>query len=346
MATTVQGLAPGSSDVAVAGRMPGTAATPRPGATRTPPLPPPATGTRTDHALLVLMAIIWGVNFGVLKLGTRHVDPATFNGVRVLLAALVLGAVAAFRGAPRPSRADALRLVGLGVLGHGLYQFCFIEGLARSASGTTALILAGGPGFVAITGRLLGVERPSARAWGGIALQIAGVAGVVFGSAAAPHEPGAGAATGVLLVLAASLAWSLYAVLVKPLTGRVDGVQVSAWTLAGGALTFGVSALPAVARGGLATLGVAGWAAMAYSGIFALSVAYLFYYRGVRTVGAVRTAMYTNLQPVVALGVGFIALGERPGGWQLAGASLIGAGLVASRESRRPHNGAGMTEQG
>ena len=68
---------------------------------------------------------------------------------------------------------------------------------------------------------------------------------------------------------------------------------------------------------------------MFYSGVLAL--AYLFYYRGVRTVGAVRTAMYTNLQPVVALGVGFVALGERPGAWQIVGAVLIGAGLLAPR---------------
>ncbi len=334
MATTVQGLAPGPSDVALAGTPPGPATTPRPGATRTTPPPPPTTSTRTDHALLVLMAAIWGVNFGVLKIGTRYVDPATFNGTRVLLAALVLGAVAAFRSAPRPSRADALRLVLLGVLGHGVYQFCFIEGLARTASGTTALILAGGPALVGIVGRVLGVERPSGRAWGGIALQLAGMAGVVLGSATDTADArGGNPIAGVLLVLAASLTWSFYAVLLKPLTQRVDGVQLSAWTLLGGALTLGASAVPAIARGALGSLGVVGWAAMSYSGVFALSIAYLFYYRGVRTVGAVRTAMYTNLQPVVALAVGFFALGERPGGWQLAGAALIGAGLVASRES-------------
>ncbi len=333
MATTVQGLAPGPSDVA-----PEPAPTPRPGATRTTPpsgaqSASAAAGTRADHALLVLMALIWGVNFSVLKVGTRYVDPATFNGARVLLATLVLAVAAAVRRAPAPSRADALRLVLLGVLGNGVYQLCFIEGLARSESGTTALILAGGPAFIGIIGRLVGTERPSARAWGGIALQVAGVAGVVFGAAAAMPAAGAtNAPVGVLLVVAASLAWSVYAVLLKPLARRVDGVQVAAWTLAGGALTLGAAAVPAIARGALGALPVQGWAAMAYSGVLALSVAYLFYYRGVRTVGAVRTAMYTNLQPVVALGVGFVALGERPGGWQLVGAGLIGAGLLASRD--------------
>lgn len=336
MATTVQGLAPGPSDVAPAGPVLVPALTPRPGATRATPDPSASGGTRTDHLLLVLMALIWGVNFSVLKVGTHYVDPATFNGARVLLATAVLGAVAVFRRAPRPSAADAVRLVLLGILGHGIYQLCFIEGLARTASGATALILAGSPALIGIIGRLLGVERPNARAWGGIALQLAGVAGVVFGAARASgvHGASTSATTGVLLVLAASLSWSVYVVLLKPLTRRIDGIQLAAWTLVGGALTLGASAVPAILRGALGALPAAGWAAMLYSGVLALSVAYLFYYRGVRTVGAVRTAMYTNLQPVVALGVGVVALGERPGVWQLAGAALIGVGLVASREQR------------
>ncbi len=340
MSTTVQGVAPGPADVD-AGEFP-PAAAPRPGATRDSSPPTAAAdasasgaGSPADHALLVLMAVIWGVNFSVLKVGTRYVDPATFNGVRVLLATAVLATAAAVRRAPRPSRADALRLVLLGVFGHGLYQLLFIEGLARTETGTTALIFAGGPAFVGVVGRLLGVERPSARAWGGIGLQLAGMAGVVFGSATAAATRAGGSASGTLFVLAASLTWSCYAVLLKPYTRRVDGVQLAAWTAAGGALTLGVSSLPAVARGALGALPPAGWAAMLYSGVLALALAYLFYYRGVRTVGPVRAAMYTNLQPVVALLVGFTVLGERPGAWQLAGAALIGAGLVASRGPSR-----------
>lgn len=343
MATTAQGLAPGPSDVEPAGTPVAPAplaSTPRPGATRDTPQTAAGASEATpaDHALLVLMAVIWGVNFSVLKVGTRYVAPATFNGARVLLALVALAGVAAARRAPGPSRRDAVRLVLLGVLGHGVYQLLFIEGLARTETGTTALIFAGGPAFIGIVGRLLGVERPSARAWGAIGLQLAGMAGVVFGAATAGAAV-AGAApratpAGVLLILAASLAWAFYAVLLKPYTRRVDGVQVAAWTLLGGALTLGLSAVPAVARGALGALPAAGWGAMFYSGVLALALSYVFYYRGVRTVGPVRTAMYGNLQPVVALGVGFVVLGERPGPWQLAGASLIGAGLLVATRGR------------
>ena len=74
-----------------------------------------------------------------------------------------------------PDRAHDYR-----VLGHGLYQFCFIEGLARSRAGTVALMLAASPAFIAIVGRIFRVERVGPRGWAGIALQLVGISFVVL----------------------------------------------------------------------------------------------------------------------------------------------------------------------
>jgi drug/metabolite transporter (DMT)-like permease len=222
MASTVQGLAPGRPDAVDA-----------PAAAAVATAPPP--GVRLTYALLVLMALIWGVNFSVLKLGTRYLQPLAFNGVRLLLAAAVLGALALARPAHRPSRGDALRLAGLGVLGHGVYQICFIEGITHATASTAALVMAASPAFIGIVGRLLGSERPSRHAWAGIGLQLAGMSGVVLGSAAQASAPGgASPVLGPGLVLFAALAWACYAVLLKPFAARVDPVHLSAWTLVGG----------------------------------------------------------------------------------------------------------------
>jgi drug/metabolite transporter (DMT)-like permease len=280
----------------------------------------------------MLMALIWGVNFSVLKLGTRYFDPLAFNGLRMMLAGAVLGAIAYGRRARMPSRRDAVRLAVLGVLGHGFYQVCFIEGIARSTASTAALVMAAGPAFIGIVGRLLGVERPTRAAWAGIALQLLGMAGVVFGSATQPSVPGQESGlVGPAFILVAALAWACYAVLLKPFTQRVDPMHLSAWTLLGGVATLVPLAAPGIVRLDAAAVPVFGWAAVGYSAILAMVVAYLFYYRGVRVVGAVRTAMFSNLQPIVALAVAALTLGERPGPWQLAGAVAIAAGLVVSR---------------
>lgn len=289
-------------------------------------------GAWLTNTLLLTMVVIWGVNFSVLKLGTQYLAPVPFNGLRLLLAAAVLGAIAvATRRDRMPTRADAVRMVLLGVIGHGLYQLLFIQGIARSTAGTAALVMAAGPAFTGVVGRLFRVEHPSRMAWLGIALQLTGMAGVVFGGARAAATTESATRLGPLFVLGAALTWAFYVVLLKPLAERVDPIQLSAWTLVGGVLTLGLLAVPDLVRLDYAALPAGAWFAVLYSGLLAMVVAYLFYYRGVRTVGPVRTAMFSNLQPIVALIVAFLVFNERPGPFQLAGAALIAAGLIVSR---------------
>ena len=62
-----------------------------------------------------------------------------------------------------------------------------------------------------------------------------------------------------------------------------------------------------------------------------LVIAYAFWYRGVRIIGPTRTAMYSNLQPLIAVLVAWAMLGEVPTLLQIAGAVSIMGGLLLSR---------------
>src|SRR3954465_7775549 len=102
--------------------------------------PQPAFGL-TD-VLLFLMAVIWGINFVVVKYATRIFPPVAFTGMRVGTAALFLvtfallrkGSVdetgerasgrSAFTSLTRP---DIVHLLAFGFLGNGLYQLFFVH---------------------------------------------------------------------------------------------------------------------------------------------------------------------------------------------------------------------------
>jgi drug/metabolite transporter (DMT)-like permease len=73
------------------------------------------------------------------------------------------------------------------------------------------------------------------------------------------------------------------------------------------------------------------WFAVAYAGFISLSVAYLLWYRGVQQIGSARTAVYSNMVPVVALFVAWVWLGERPTLLQAAGAAVILGGVSVAR---------------
>jgi drug/metabolite transporter (DMT)-like permease len=62
-----------------------------------------------------------------------------------------------------------------------------------------------------------------------------------------------------------------------------------------------------------------------------MGVAYLFWYRGLKVLGPTRTAVYGNVQPVIALFVAWIFLSETPSAWQAVGAGTIITGLFLTR---------------
>lgn len=279
--------------------------------------------------LLLLMAAIWGVNFSMVKYGMRFMEPLAFNGVRVAIAGVALMLVARALRLPLPPRRETLALLGLGVLGNGVYQVLFVEGISRTRAGNAALVMAATPVLIAVLGRLRGVERVHLRGYLGIVLSVGGIGIVMSGTAAVPT--GDASLMGDAFILAAALAWAVYTVLLKPYTHHVDGVQVSALTMIGGAVPLCLVAAPAIRRTAWVALPLQAWLAIGYSAIFALVIAYLIWYRGVKLIGPTRTSMYSNLQPVIAVLVAWVALGEVPTAAQGMGAAAVMAGLLLTR---------------
>lgn len=286
-------------------------------------------GVWLTDASLVLMALIWGVNFSVVKYGTSLVAPLAYNGLRVSLAAVLLLTIVAASRTALPSRRDILGLLALGVLGNGIYQFFFVLGVARTRASDAALVIAATPAFIAIIGAVRRTERTSPRGVLGIMMSITGIGLVVLGTTAG--AAGDSSIVGDALVLCASLSWAFYTVMLKPFTARVSGMQLSAFTMVGGAIPLLAVALPQVMAAHWAEVPVRGWLAIAYSGVGALVVAYYFWYRGVRVIGPTRTAMYSNLQPLIAVLVAWAMLGEQPTAWQCVGAGSIMGGLLLTR---------------
>jgi drug/metabolite transporter (DMT)-like permease len=297
-----------------------------------PTATPTAPGFGLTDAGLVLMAVIWGVNYSVVKAGLQALTPLSFTAVRMVLAALVLFGIAFFARDAWPSRRDTGRLLLLGLLGNGFYQLLFISGMARTRAGVAALIVAAGPAWIAIMSRLLGRERVSRLGWAGIGLQLIGVLCVV--GSTQKFEGGEQGLIGALLIATASIAWALYSVLLQPYTQRSNGLHLSALTLASGAGMMALVGLPDMLHLDWGGVSANGWFSVVYSALLAMVVGYLLFYHGVRVLGPTKTSMYGNLQPIIAIGVAWGMLHETPTLWQLLGAGFVMAGLLVSRTAK------------
>jgi drug/metabolite transporter (DMT)-like permease len=271
------------------------------------------------------MAVIWGVNFVVVKYATQIFNPVAFTGLRVGTVALFLVIVAFARGGITLPRRDVIALLLLGALGNGLYQLFFVHGVARTRAGNAALIIASAPAFIALIARARGMERVRPLTLIGIALSVVGVAFVMIGSATS--STGEATLLGSVLVFFGVLCWSVYTIGLQPYTTRVDIMQLSAVTMVGGAVPLLIASTPALLGTNWSAVGMGGWLARLYSSVISMGVAYFFWYRGLRVLGPTRTAVYANLQPIVALLVAWPLLNEVPTVFQAVGAATIIAGV-------------------
>src|SRR4051812_28986542 len=140
-------------------------------------------GVSVTDVLLLVMALVWGLNFIVVKFGTGLVAPLAYNSARTLLALAILWTIVAIRGTTLPNRKDIKSLVALGVLGNGLYQIFWIIGVSLTRASDAALLVAASPAFIEIIGALRGHERAKFRALAGIGLSLVGIGLVVSGGA-------------------------------------------------------------------------------------------------------------------------------------------------------------------
>ncbi len=306
--------------------------------------------TRLD-ALLLLVCIIWGSNFTVIKTAFREIEPVAFNALRLLIAsASFLGVIVFVERRPPASgsaalrwwsilrtdaplsRGDWLNLALIGAIGHFCYQLCFVGSLARTTVANTSLILGLTPASVALASAAIGQERVTRHHWIGLALSIAGLYLVVGRGAQVSRSALAGDGLAALSVLC----WTIYTLVGQRLMERHSPLGVTGLSMAMGTIPYVVLALPALGRTDWGAVSAQTWGALLFSAMLALCVAYLVWYVAVRQIGSTRTSVYSNVIPLVAMAVAFVWLGE-PIGWaKIAGAAAVLAGVAITRLERLP----------
>ena len=192
------------------------------------------------HLLLLLMVVIWGANYSLIKVVLRELPPPAFNALRLIVASGVFLILLAVTARTRPSRRDWIQLAGLGLYGQFLYQLFFLNGMSRTSVANASLIIGLVPLVVALTNAALGLERLSRAYWIGIAVSVVGMYFVVGLDAGMSTD----SLIGDALTFGAVLAWSAYTVAAKPLLTRHSPIVVTGWSMALGTVFYLPYAIP------------------------------------------------------------------------------------------------------
>ena len=285
---------------------------------------------RTDLALIVL-SVIWGVNFSVIKVGLREFDPLAFNAIRFVLASMTLFVFLRLSGPiPLPERRHWGRVVLMGLLANVVFQLLFIYGVDRTLAGNAGLVIATTPVWTLILASVLGQEHHGFPVWGGVLATLGGMVLVVVGGESGLGV-GEGQLIGDLLLVLSAIAWAAYTVGTQDLTRRYGALAVTSWTLWVGTIVLFALGGASLWSTDLGAISRVGWFGVVYSGVLAIAVAYLIWNHGLERIGGPRTAAFSNLVPVVALITAAVWLGEDPGPTQIVGAIIIIGGVWIAR---------------
>jgi drug/metabolite transporter (DMT)-like permease len=281
------------------------------------------------------LGLIWGSNFIFMKWAAETITPEQITLLRVLFGLLPVLAYGLVRDVYRRTHLrHAPHFLVMAVLATSLYYFAYAAGTARLPSGIAGALSGAIPLFSFVAAALfLRSERVTALRLLGV---LVGFSGVLL--IARPWESvDAVDPTGVAFMLLGSVSVGLSFVYAKRF---LSGLPIPAAALTTYQMGFGLLILLAVTSfDGITDIRSDTRASIALVvglGLLGTGVAYILYYFIVRELGAVTASGTTYIPPVVALAIGWLAVGEPLVWWDAVAVLAILAGVVIIRLGSRP----------
>jgi drug/metabolite transporter (DMT)-like permease len=280
----------------------------------------------------LLTVVLWASAFVGIRAVADDLSPGSFALGRLLVAAVALGVIVAIRRPALPRRGRDLALIATsGVVWFGAYFVALNAGEGLVDAGTAAMLVNVGPILIAIfAGLFLGEGFPP-RLVVGSAIAFAGT--LVIGLATGTQAGQESAPIGVLLCLAAALAYAIGVTVQKPVLVRVPALTVTWIACSVGALATLPFAPLLVEEVRSAPADALAW--VVYLGIFPTAIAFTTWAFALSRTSAGRLGSTTYLVPPVAIGLAWLILSEVPPALAFLGGALCIAGVIVARSRGR-----------
>lgn len=277
-----------------------------------------------DSVITALAPLTWGTTYIV----ATEVLPADRPLLIATLRALPIGLVLVAFLRRLPAGIWWWRMLVLGALNIGLFFALLFVAATRLPGGVAATMGAIQPLFVILLAWPLLGERPTAIR---ILAAVGGVVGVgllVLGPAAQLDAVGIAAAVGATAAMAGGT------ILVKRWGRPAPLLVFTAWQLVAGGLIL--LPLTLLLEGVPPALTLQNAAGFTYLGVINTGLAYALWFRGIERLPAGRVTFLGLLSPVVAVIVGFVALGQALSLVQVIGVAIVLAGIIVAQRYGMP----------
>jgi len=256
--------------------------------------------------VLVLLTIVWGINWPIMKAGVTGFPPLTFRMLCLLLGTPVLGlALLAMRVPFRIGREHWRELFVLAVFNMFIWHGLIIIAVQSLSSGRSAILGYTMPMFSAVLGALFFGDRLAGRARAGVGAAALGVTLLLW------HEIAnlSGRPMGVLLALIAASTWALGTQLLRRTHMPVPTLAISFWMTAMTAVVMTVLAIVFEQDRWIAPSSTT-WGSIIFNAVLVFGFAHAAWFYLARSLPPVASTLSVMLIPVVGVFSGALALGE------------------------------------
>lgn len=255
----------------------------------------------------MLLTVVWGLNWPVMKLGVTGFPPLTFRTLCMWLGLPLLWLFLRCKGTPlRIARRDWRELAVLTVFNMLFWHTLAILAIQTLSSGRAAILGYTMPVFSAVLGTLWFGQRLGVRAWAGVAAAAGGVMLLLW------HEVSAmaGKPEGVAMMLVAAATWALGTQLLRRTRIEAPTLAISFWMLVITTVWMTTVALLFEADAWVAPTPTV-WMAIAYNAVGVFAFAQVVWLSLARDLPPIASTLSVMMIPVLGVFSGALWLGER-----------------------------------
>ncbi len=301
----------------------------------------PINNTSNDLALssiwptyikLIMVALLWGGTFIAGRLLAESLSPLMSAIGRFGLAAFILILLTIkFEGRlPKLSFRQVAITFALGLTGIFAYNLCFFTALSEMPASRTALFVAFNPIATALLVSLLYREKISFQKLLGIFVAVLGALTVISNGhlLTVIQDISQTFGRGELSMLCAVLSWAIYTVVGRKALLGLSPLASTTYAAIWGLLLLLIVWFFNPNEQVLPELNWQIGAAIGYLAVFGTVIPFIWYYQGIKTIGAAQTSVFTNFVPLFGVLLGASILNEQVSSSMLLGGALVIMGVI------------------
>lgn len=284
-----------------------------------------------SYLWLTLCVVVWGSNFVFGKMLVQDFSPSLLTALRLLFIVIFLLGLSSYKKHfKRVNKSELILIIVLGVIGVFINQWSFYVGLETADPTTSALILATTPILTGFLAAIFLKEKLTLRMLLGSIVAIIGIYFVVAkGDLSSVHFE-----KGLMWIVVTMVTFAIMIVMTRVLSQRVDSLTITFYSNVVGLIVsvpFAFLADPSLRI----STDTSDWALLIGTAVIVHGIATLIWNNNIRHVDASKASILSNLEPFVAMIMGFILLYKPIAGVELLGSMFIVGGVLLSTYQRK-----------